>query len=128
MRDAAGGVVRQEIEAPLYGFQRLEEIGQGDGVFVKKMAQLFVDTVPKVVGELQAAAANGDFQAVYAKAHSLKPSLHNFEIDCLTADVLELERLAMAKGPAGRINDLARRVGDVVGAVVEGLKGWVGRA
>jgi HPt (histidine-containing phosphotransfer) domain-containing protein len=101
----------------------LEEIGQGDGIFVKKMVQLFVDTIPKVVGELQAAAVKGDFGAVYAKAHSLKPSLHNFSIDCLAGDVLELERLALAKGPAGRIEELARRVGEVVGEVVEGLKG-----
>jgi signal transduction histidine kinase/ActR/RegA family two-component response regulator/HPt (histidine-containing phosphotransfer) domain-containing protein len=107
---------------PLYGFRRLEEIGQGDRVFLKKMVQLFVDTVPKVVGELQAAAALGDFQTVYAKAHSLKPSLHNFSIDCLAEDVVELERLAMAKGPVGRIEELARRVGEVIGEVVEGLK------
>jgi signal transduction histidine kinase/DNA-binding response OmpR family regulator len=115
------------VAAPLYGFQRLEEISQGDLVFVKKMAQLFVDTVPAVVREMQAAAGLGDFQVVYAKAHSLKPSLHNFEIDCLTGDVLELERLAMAKGPAGRVNELAQRVGDIVGEVVEGLKKEVGR-
>src|SRR5579863_4252777 len=108
---------------PLYGFERLEEIGQGDAVFLKKMVQLFVDTVPKVVEEMRAAAAKGDFQAVYAKAHSLKPSLHNFAIDCLAEDVRELEGLAMAKGPAERIEELARRVGDVVGEVVEGLRG-----
>jgi hypothetical protein len=41
----------------------------------------------------------------------------------LAGDVLELERLALAKGPAGRIEELARRVGEVVGEVVEGLKG-----
>jgi signal transduction histidine kinase/ActR/RegA family two-component response regulator/HPt (histidine-containing phosphotransfer) domain-containing protein len=108
---------------PLYGFERLEEIGQGDAVFLKKMVQLFVDTVPKVVEEMRAAAAKGDFQAVYAKAHSLKPSLHNFAIDCVAEDVRELERLAMAKGPVERIEELAQRVGDVVGAVVEGLRG-----
>jgi hypothetical protein len=79
------------------------------------------------VKEMQAAAGLGDFQVVYAKAHSLKPSLHNFEIDCLTGDVLELERLAMAKGPAGRVNELAQRVGDIVGEVVEGLKKEMGR-
>jgi HPt (histidine-containing phosphotransfer) domain-containing protein len=107
---------------PLYGFERLEEIGQGDAVFLNKMVQLFVDTVPKVVEEMRTAAAKGDFQAVYAKAHSLKPSLHNFAIDCLAEDLRELERLAMAKGPAGRIEELARRVGDIVGRAVERLR------
>jgi signal transduction histidine kinase/DNA-binding response OmpR family regulator len=105
----------------LYDFGRLEEIGQGDRVFLKKMVQLFIDTVPTVVQSLQTAAANGDYQNVYAKAHSLKPSLHNFSIDCLAEDIVELERLAMAKGPADRIKELARRLGDVVGEVVERL-------
>jgi hypothetical protein len=72
---------------------------------------------------LRAAAASGDFKAVYAKAHSLKPSLHNFAIDCLAGDVVELERLAMAKGPAERIEGLAQRVVEIVGQVVEGLRG-----
>jgi signal transduction histidine kinase/FixJ family two-component response regulator len=107
---------------PLYDFHRLEEIGAGDRVFLKKMVQLFVDTVPQVVCELQAAAANGDFKTVYAKAHSLKPSLHNFSIDCLGEDIVELERLAAAKGPAERIKELARRLGEVLGEVMEELK------
>lgn len=107
---------------PLYAFHRLEEIDAGDGAFMKKMVRLFVDTVPTAVQALQLAAANGDFEAVYARAHSLKPSLHSFAIDSLQEDVLELERLAMAKGPAQRIEELAQRVGGIVGEVVEALK------
>ena len=86
------------------------------------MVQLFVDTVPAVVRALEAAAENGDFKYVYARAHSLKPSLHNFSVDCLGEDIVELERLAQAKGPAGRIEELSRRVGKIVGEVVDGLK------
>jgi hypothetical protein len=80
------------------------------------------------VQELQRAAVNGDFEAVYARAHSLKPSLHSFAIDSLQEDVLELERLAMAKGPAGRIAELVQRVGEVVGEVVEALRGDIAAA
>jgi signal transduction histidine kinase/CheY-like chemotaxis protein/HPt (histidine-containing phosphotransfer) domain-containing protein len=122
--DVASGMVSVlvDVGAPLYGFQRLEEIGAGDAVFLKKMVQLFVDTVPAVVRALEAAAENGDFKNVYARAHSLKPSLHNFSVDCLGEDIVELERLAQAKGPAGRIEELSRRVGKIVGEVVDGLK------
>ncbi|HEV2355917.1 MAG TPA: response regulator, partial [Puia sp.] len=112
----------------LYGLHRLEEIGQGDQVFVKKMVQLFVDTVPVAIQQLQVAAVEGDFQTVYAKAHSLKPSIHNFAIESLREDVLELERLAAAKGPAERIGQLARRLGEVVGKVVDGLRENLDRA
>jgi HPt (histidine-containing phosphotransfer) domain-containing protein len=116
----AGGAAGEN--GGLYGLGRLEEIAQGNGEFLQKMMQLFVDTVPALVEELRMAAANGNFQLVYAKAHSLKPSLHNFSIDTLQEDVVELERLAKAKDPSGRMNLLAQRVGDVVGKVVEGLR------
>ena len=113
---------------PLFDFHRLEEIGQGSEVFVLKMVKLFVDTVPGAVRELHAAAALGDFSTVYARAHSLKPSIHNFAIDSLQEDVLELELLSKAKGPAGRIVELATRMVDVVTEVVEGMKAKLDRA
>ena len=127
-RETGSETVNLEASQPrLYGFDRLEEIGQGDKAFLKKMVQLFVDTVPGAIADLQVAAASGDYKTVYAKAHSLKPSLHNFSIDCIREDVMELERLAMAKGPSGRIRELAGRLGDIVGEVVESMGGlgWV---
>jgi signal transduction histidine kinase/CheY-like chemotaxis protein/HPt (histidine-containing phosphotransfer) domain-containing protein len=122
----AGGAVELSVESnrpPLYDFRRLESIGQGNEAFLKKMVQLFVDQVPVSVRELQTAAGNGDFKTVYEKAHLLKPSLHNFAVDCLQEDIRELEALAMAKGPSGRIEQLAQRVAEVVGEVVKGLDG-----
>jgi hypothetical protein len=75
------------------------------------------------VRELQTAAGNGDFKTVYEKAHLLKPSLHNFAVDCLQEDIRELEALAVAEVPSGRIEQLAQRVAEVVGEVVKGLDG-----
>ena len=121
-------VARDANQPPLFDFHRLEEISQGSEVFIKKMSQLFVDTVPLALRELHVAATLGDFPTVYAKAHSLKPSLHNFAIDSLKDDVLELEQLAKAMGPAGRIVELANRVVDIVSEVVEGLKSRLDRA
>ncbi len=121
-------VTRDASPSPLYALHRLEEISQGNAVFVKKMVQLFVDTVPVAVRELQLAATLGDFPTVYVKAHSLKPSFHNFSIDSLQEDVLELEMLAKAMGPAGRIVELANKVVDIVKEVVDGLRAKLDRA
>ena len=107
----------------LYDFRRLDSIGKGNEAFLKKMVQLFIDQVPVSVRELQTAAGNGDFKTVYEKAHLLKPSLHNFAVDCLQEDIRELESLATAKGPLGRIQEIVQRVAEVVGEVVEGLDG-----
>jgi signal transduction histidine kinase/DNA-binding response OmpR family regulator len=123
--DAASGVAlsAESSRPPLYDFHRLESIGQGNEAFLKKMVQLFIDQVPVSVRELQTAAGSGDFKTVYEKAHSLKPSLHNFGVDCLQEDIRELEALATAKGPSGRIEQLVQRVAEVVGEVVKGLDG-----
>jgi signal transduction histidine kinase/CheY-like chemotaxis protein/HPt (histidine-containing phosphotransfer) domain-containing protein len=121
-----GGSVSPSAESgrpPLYDFRRLESIGQGNEAFLKKMVQLFVDQVPVAVREMQTAAGNGDFKTVYEKAHLLKPSLHNFAVDCLQEDIRELEALAMAKGPSVRIEQLAQRVAEVIVEVVKGLDG-----
>jgi signal transduction histidine kinase/CheY-like chemotaxis protein len=120
---STGSLSTESGRAPLYDFRRLESIGQGNEAFLKKMVQLFVDQVPVAVQELRTAAGNGDFKTVYEKAHLLKPSLHNFAVDCLQEDIRELEALAMAKGPSGRIKQLAQRVAEVAGEVVKGLDG-----
>jgi hypothetical protein len=43
--------------------------------------------------------------------------------DCLQEDIRELESLATARGPLGRIHEIVQRVAEVVGEVVEGLDG-----
>jgi len=107
--------------APLYDFHRLQAIGQGDKAFIDKMVQLFMDQVPAIIKELQAAGAAHDYQIIFEKAHLLKPILHNFSIDSLYEPVKELESIALAQTPASRIDPLIQTISEVTGEVLAGL-------
>ncbi|HEV2483125.1 MAG TPA: ATP-binding protein [Puia sp.] len=107
---------------PLYDLHRLEAIGQGNKDFVSKMIQLFIDQVPAVLEELKAAGAKRDFQAIHAKTHTLKPTLHNFSIDILSEPVRELESIALTQTSTDRIDQLVQTISTVIGEVLAKIK------
>jgi len=107
---------------PLYDLRRLKDVSQGDELFIKKMIQLFISQAPSAIEDLKAASSNQDFEAVFQKAHSLKPILDNFCIDSLYDGIRELETLALAKVPASRMNELIGIIAQVVTDVVAKLK------
>ncbi|HLZ87387.1 MAG TPA: ATP-binding protein, partial [Puia sp.] len=125
----AAGDARESVPEPgraaLYDLHRLEEIGQGNPDFIRKMVGLFTDQIPAAIDELTAAAANRDFQTVHEKAHLLKPILHNLSIDSLHKDIRELESLALTGTGADRIDQLVKTIAAIVGAVVEELRTMV---
>jgi len=123
--DDAGNPAQAPGRVALYDLRRLEAIGQGNADFVGKMIRLFIDQMPVAVHELQAAAAGRQFHTVHEKAHLIKPILHNLSIDSLQEDIKELERLALSGAGAERIDQLVKKIVDVVGDVVAGLKAMV---
>jgi CheY-like chemotaxis protein len=123
--DDAGGSAEAPDKVALYDLRRLEAIGQGNADFVGKMIRLFIEQMPVAVRELQAAAAGRQFQTVHEKVHLIKPILHNLSIDSLQEDVKELERLALSGAGTERIDQLVKKIADVVGDVVAGLKAMV---
>jgi len=112
----------EEHQPPLFSFHRLEAVGHGNDVFIKKMIRLFLDQAPATVEELKAAAANQDLKTVFQKAHFLKPMLHNFCVDSLHDAVRELESLALSQRPSGRIDEIVQSLSNVISEVVAKLK------
>jgi CheY-like chemotaxis protein len=118
--DPALGAVPQA--GPLYDLHRIEAIGQGKEAFTNKMIRLFIDQVPAILQELQAAGAKADFQTIHEKAHLLKPILHNFAIDSLYEPIRELDDIALAHTPSARIDALVQTISTVAGEVVAILR------
>jgi len=106
---------------PLYDFHRLEAVSHGNDGFKKKMIQLFINQAPAAIVELKAASASQDLQAVFQKAHFLKPILHNFCIDSLHDEIRELESLALTNRPSSRIDEIIQLLSDVITDVVAKL-------
>jgi HPt (histidine-containing phosphotransfer) domain-containing protein len=67
-------------------FANLLDITGGDRVFVDELVDTFLEEGDRLVGELVAAAADGDTEGLVRPAHSLKSS-------CLNVGALELGEL-----------------------------------
>ena len=65
---------------PTYGFAGLGKLAH-DATFIRKMQQLFIDTVPVQLGQLETAVASHDWQAASQLSHSLKSTYGNLQID-----------------------------------------------
>ena len=65
---------------PSFGFEGLGRLAQDAG-FVRKMQQLFIDTVPGQLDQLREAVANKQWAAALLLVHSLKSTYGNLQID-----------------------------------------------
>ena len=66
--------------APAYGFQGLGKLAN-DPAFIRKMQQLFIDTVPVQLTELGAALTQLDWPAATRLTHNLKSSFGNLQVE-----------------------------------------------
>ncbi|GAB3636479.1 hypothetical protein GCM10027422_20690 [Hymenobacter arcticus] len=64
---------------PSYGFEGLGRLAN-DATFIRKMQQLFIDTVPGQLGQLETAVANHDWEAAIQLSHNLKSTYGNLQI------------------------------------------------
>ena len=65
---------------PSFGFEGLGRLAQDAG-FVRKMQQLFIDTVPSQLNQLREAVTNKEWAAAMLLVHSLKSTYGNLQID-----------------------------------------------
>jgi signal transduction histidine kinase/DNA-binding response OmpR family regulator len=73
-------VVAAQPTAPAYGFAGLGKLAH-DVRFIRKMQQLFIDTVPAQLGQLEAAVASHQWEAARQFSHSLKSTYGNLQIE-----------------------------------------------
>jgi len=78
----------------------LSRVG-GDAGLLQEIAALFIEDYPKVLAELQAAAARGDAKGVERGAHGLKGSVANFGAQAAVDAAFRLEQMGHARDLAG---------------------------
>jgi HPt (histidine-containing phosphotransfer) domain-containing protein len=74
----------------------LSRVG-GDIELLKEIATLFLDDYPRVLKDLQDAAARGDAHGVERTAHGLKGSVATFGASAAVSAALELEGMGRAR-------------------------------
>ena len=77
--------------AALYSLSGIRRLAHGNEEFVRRLAQLFIQTTPPAVRELERHAATGNFKQLSAAAHHLKSSLDGLQIRSLHTPIRRLE-------------------------------------
>lgn len=108
--------------AKLYDLTMVESIGGGDPAFVKKMVQLFVDTMPKNFDEINAALQSNNWLEVGKLAHKMKATIDSMAIVSLQQDIRTLEANGKNSQNIETIPSLVDRVVSVLNQCVESLK------
>jgi len=78
----------------------LERVG-GDQELLEEVAQLFLETSPGLLGEIQQAVQVQDAQLLERAAHTLKGSVSNFGAEAAFQAALHLEKMGRSRNLRG---------------------------
>jgi len=120
MSDSKAQVVKNQEK--LYDLTMVQTISGGDESFVKRMVQLFIDTMPPSLKELQTETAQQNWPQVSKLAHKMKATIDSMGISCLKEDIRTIEANGKKGENLDKIPALAEQVVKVVETCVDQLK------
>ena len=113
---------KMETFDKLYDLSMVETISGGDQGFVKKMVQLFVDTMPATLSDLQQNAAAGNWEQTGKVAHKLKSTIDSMGITSLKDDIRTVESNGKTATNTDAIQPLVEKVVKIVNACIDQIK------
>ncbi|TXK50522.1 PAS domain S-box protein [Pontibacter qinzhouensis] len=115
-------VQEEEPDQPLYDLSLLEKMTRGNQNMIRRTKQIFVDTVPKTVTELELKYKAADWPGVSATAHKLKPTYDLLGIEKLHKVIREIELNAKQQANLPEIGAQVQLVVQVSDQVVQQLQ------
>ena len=112
-------------EGKLYNLSTIEEISHGNEAFVKKMLQLFIDTMPPALNELRGHYSTGNWAGLGAIAHKIKPSIDTMGIELLRDDIRMVEKCGKEASNLELVPSLLDKIDAVIYAIIEELKSQI---
>ena len=109
-------------EGKLYDLTMIKEIAHGNNDFVKKMMQLFLDTIPPALSEMNQHIADANWPSFGAVAHKIKPSIDTMGIDLLKEDIRTLEKNGKDSINLDDIQPLMNKLELVIGRIFDQLR------
>ena len=109
-------------EGKLYDLTMIKEIAHGNNDFVKKMMQLFLDTIPPALSEMNQHIADANWPSLGAVAHKIKPSIDTMGIDLLKEDIRTLEKNGKDSINLDDIQPLMNKLELVIGRIFEQIR------
>jgi protein-histidine pros-kinase len=104
-----GGEARRQIAC----LDEAREMFAGDELVVKQLVRVFLDNHERDVAELQAAAADLDYERLARSAHSIKGSVSLFAARRAVDAALRLEQLARARDAEAPTQQARRLIGEL---------------
>jgi PAS domain S-box-containing protein len=117
--EAPHEVVEHKVQ--LYDLSKLNAISNGDKVFIFKMLELFVNSIPDTMEAMKAALENGDLKTVAENAHRIKPTLQNLGIASIESEIKMLESGVVLGLDPQHVHKYLIKVVDVLHVVVADL-------
>ncbi|SFU44311.1 PAS domain S-box protein [Pontibacter akesuensis] len=119
---SATNSMQQASSPPLYDLTLLEKMSRGNEVFIKRTKQLFIDTVPACVSEMQQKRNEAAWNEVSGLAHKLKPTIDTMRIESLKEVVRQIESDAKRQEDLARVSKNIDLLTDVLNKVVDQLQ------
>ncbi|WP_187260532.1 Hpt domain-containing protein [Pontibacter beigongshangensis] len=104
---------------PLYDLTMIQKMSRGNEAFMIRTKQLFIDSVPATVTDLQQSYASADWAAVSAAAHKLKSTIDAIRIESLKTVVRQIESDAKAQTNLQQMQENIDFLADIMEQVVE---------
>ena len=106
----------------LYDLAMVETISGGDKAFVAKMVQLFVDTIPQTMHDMEKSAAEQQWEATGKLAHKMKSTIDSMGIVSLKAEIRALEANGKASESIDQIPVQVQHINEVLAKCIEQIK------
>jgi len=106
------------VAAPSYNFAGLGRLAN-DPTFVRKMQQLFVDTVPGQLRQLAAALEFADWPAATQLVHSLKSTFGNLQSEEAVRYVRKMEEILKKNPEPAALTNLLRTLSRIAGQLID---------
>ena len=94
----------------LYSLEKLEEIAQGDDVFIQDMITTFIDNVSEEIKNIPKLTDAGEWETIKAIAHKIAPSYAYMGAESLFALAANIEKEIRNDGDLSEITAMTHRM------------------
>ncbi len=109
-------------EEQLYDLSSLKAISRGNEAFIQKMVNIFCEQTPGILKEIETAYNTGDFEAMGAAAHKMKPSIDNLNIVLVKDIIREIENSGKHSAKNATLPEKFIKINSVINKVIDLLK------
>lgn len=111
-----------ETNEKLYDLSMIETISGGDQAFIKNMVQLFIDTMPQNLKDLEDTLKQENWEMVGKHAHKMKSTIDSMGISSLKDDIRAVEAGGKTKTNLENLPAIIGKISATLGNCITQIK------